>query len=225
MCWWLACDTPKQVYVTPEFEANNRSSGIIPYNNTGYLPELLGYQTFKDSVWVSAKKVTNTPYSFIFRKYNISELTTETLMEFGDTSGRCTIRYGTWEMTRSPNPGAIDILLNKNASQNMHDEKYVALGGTMKYPGFSDSVYFGLSQRNGFLVIGKDSFSLTPLFKGRWKEMQTYIGVKLLKGETVYGVLYTLTGLLRHRAFVYTRATDIEQLLIAAYFAVIRWYV
>lgn len=225
MLWLCSCGTPKEVFVTPDFESNNRTTEIIPYYKSNYLPKLLGYETFSDSVRILARKDSTTPFTFIFSDTSIMEMKMETIMEFGDSAGKCTIHYGTYSKTLSANPGALDILINKNVKDEVRLETYVYISGTIEYPEMKTPARFGFSSDSRYLVIGTDSFSLQPLYQGKWKAMRTYIGVQLLKGETVYGVICTLTGVFRHNAFLYTRASQTEQLLIAAYFAVIARFV
>jgi len=95
----------------------------------------------------------------------------------------------------------------------------------MECPGIESEVRFIFnSPDTGYLVAGKDSFALKPVYQGNWKPMQTFIGVQLIKGEATFAVLYTFTGLARKKIFLYTLASEREQLLCAAYMGVIARY-
>lgn len=55
--------------------------------------------------------------------------------------------------------------------------------------------------------------------------MRTRIGVQLMKEDMIYGVLNTFTGVFPHKVYIYAKAGTRDQFLVAAYLAVVAWYV
>jgi hypothetical protein len=226
ICLLLGCSTPKEIFVTDEFRDNNRSSSIEFRFFKDYLPRLLGYQVYKDSSIAYSSKDSANRIGLITRGSSLTLINGENEMQFGNDSIQCSIRYNfflEYETTRPP----VFNLFSKNPGYDDQQTKQslgtVNVTGTIQYPGFATAIPFTYTNHSGQLLIEKDSFKLAPVYQGP-KLMKTFIGVKLLKGDTVYGTVNSFTGMMKKKAFVYTKATAMEQLLIAAYFVIISRY-
>lgn len=221
----ISCSTPKEIFVTQEFEANNRSSEIRHVFVKEYLVQFLGYQSFRDSCITCSRVDSVLNMGIIFDKTTIEKYNDQRFMSFGNDSLTCVIRYHSATEFTTTDPSIIDLFPKRKRYDPPRESKTTQTGakaeGIILYPGIDSGVSFFYQNHNGFLIAGKDSFILKPVYQGKSKLLATIIGVQLLKGDTAYGVIHSFTGLFRKKVFLYTRASEKEQFIVAAYFAVI----
>ena len=227
MIGWLSqsCSTPKEIFVNEEFEANNRSSVVelrfLKDNKT----HLLGYRIIGDTVISSSQDVRVLNAGILSPHNKVTEVNREGEAVFGSDSLECVIHYHVFYKSVETKPSA---LLSRSLSKAEREPKEsiteVDIKGYLQYPGIGSKIPFTFKNHGGFLLTGTDSLILTPVYQGHGILSQTLIGVQLLKGDTVYGVVHSLTGISRKKAYLYTKATPAEQMMIAAYFAVIASY-
>ena len=219
------CSTPHEIFATEEFENNNRSSDIRHHFDKEFRVQFLGYQSYRDSVITAASGDSALNWGIISNKVSVTKIKMEKQMLFGNDTVKCHIHYLSHSEFTTTSPPLIDIFNLGKTYTPPPDSKtelsHAQAAGTIQYPGIDSPFIFAYENFTGYLVAGKDSFKLSPVAQGKWKPMQTIIGMQLAKGDTVYGAIHTFTGLARKKVFLYTKATALEQFLTAAYFAVI----
>jgi hypothetical protein len=226
MGWLLqGCGTPRKIFVNEEFESNNRSSSIDLRFLKDDKTRLLGYRILRDSVISASSSVKEVNMGIIIPQTKVTEVNMENESAFGNDSLQCLIRYHVFYKFVETKPS---VLLSRSLSKAEREPKQsitdVKITGFLQYSGFESKIVFTYTDHTGFVLPGSDSLKLIPIYQGNWKPMQTLIGVQLVKGDIVYGVVHSFTGISRKKAYLYTKATPAEQLLIAANFAVIARY-
>jgi hypothetical protein len=186
----------------------------------------LGYRAYKDSFIISAQRDSTANFGLITGRVTFTMYNNENEMYFGNDSVKCIIHYTSFSKYQKTEPAMIDLVSKKksNLPQQQPETRHIEAWakGTIQYPAFKNATTFYYHNHSGYLLINQDSCLLKPIYQG--KLMQTLIAVQLVKGDLVYGVVHSFTGLFKKRVFLYTKATADEQLLIAAYFAVIAKY-
>ena len=224
---WLSqsCSTPKEIFVNDEFEANNRSSAVELRFLKDNKAHLLGYRIFRDTVIKSSQDARVSNMGILFPRNTVTEVNRESESVFGSDSLKCTIHYHVFYKLVETKPSALHSRSLSKAEQEPKESiTEVDINGYLYYPGIDGKIPFAYKNHVGFLLTGSDSLRLTPVYQGHGKLAQTLIGVQLLKGDAVYGVVNSFTGIGRKKAYLYTKATSAEQMIIAAYFAVVASY-
>lgn len=222
-----ACTTTEQTFVTSEFEDNHLSGQIrIPVFKTDYQPAFLGYQTYTDTILQVNRTTCYSPHSILYPDTTYTVADKEVLMEFGNDNLRAVIRYHSDEtcMTYTGH-GFVMNLLAKDRSEDTYNILIARLQGIISSPAWNDTAVFTFFEGEGCLVAGKDSFLLQVQYDKPGKLMRTRIGVQLMKEDMIYGVLNTFTGVFPHKVYIYAKAGTRDQFLVAAYLAVVAWYV
>lgn len=222
-----ACDTPKEIFITKDFEKNNRSAEIKTHYFKDALVNFLEFRAYKDSCIQCSQTDSNTNFGLIAARVTFRMYNNKKEMYFGNDSVKCVIQYSSFSKYQITEAPAIDLFSKRkiyDPKPEPRNEKTDSRAeGTIQIPDIKNTFPFFFHNYSGYLLINKDSFKLSPIMQGKWKPMQTLIGVQLIKGDTVYGAIHSFTGLFRKKVFLYTKATEEEQLIIAAYFAVIFW--
>ena len=225
-----ACESPKEMFQTEEFEKNNRSSDIDHRYAKDNLVHLLGYQVFKDTCFSVKRKDSSSTWSLVFDRNTNSTFSSECDWEFGNDSVKSMVHIKSqFEFFERQPTGVNWFHQSPEERQTTTGLNYAHIRGTIQYPSFSNEVRFsydshvGKVLHTGYLVINQDSFQLKPVWQGSLA--RTLLGLQLTRGNMIYGMIYSFTGIWsKHKAFIYTKATDDEQLIIAAYFATIDPY-
>ncbi|HNU88321.1 MAG TPA: hypothetical protein PKJ94_08525 [Ferruginibacter sp.] len=226
-----ACAGSKGLTLPAELSANNRSSDII--GSAQYLPNvrLLDYRGYKDSVISNREvdKFANLGLIFPHTRTTKNILTGELL--FGNDSLKCVIHYTYYIETHISNGqsvlGAVLEKGNHDYSKDVENVYRYATGkGTITIPGFADSAsyFFGRDSSNT-LIINKDSFAVKYVKERESGSIYIIDGFQLLKGEIVYAVMqnHSSAKLTKPRIYLYSKATALEQMVIAAYLAIRQW--
>jgi hypothetical protein len=222
-----ACNSPKELFESKEFKENNRSSEIIIKNEPGKLMQFLDYTVYKDTGIRSGRKDSLANLGIITDRSSFTQINSESEMHFGNDSVKCIINYYSFTNSQNTVPAIKDLNAEKLYIPEKQPETKLInarLSGTIQYPGFKNMIPFYYNNHSGYILINRDSFVLKPIYQGKWIPLQTLVGVQLVKENMVYGLVYFFTGLLRKQVFLYTKASTAEQMLIAAYFAVIIRY-
>lgn len=220
----FACSTPKEIFVTEEFRENNRSSSIEMRYFKDNKIRFLDYRAYRDTAIAFSRKDSLLNVGFIFRRYTITQYYTENELLFGNDSIQCNIHYTSRVTYDISEPPVFDIFSKNPYYQDQEKQQKLTAAkakGTIEYPGFKTTVPFTYEDYAGWLLLGSDSFELKPIYQGNWKPLQTLIGVQLAKDNTVYGVIHSFRGLLHKKVYLYTKASTSEQMITAAYFALI----
>jgi len=220
----FACSTPKEIFVTKEFEENNRSSSIEMRYFKDNKIHFLDYRAYLDTVITERRNDSLLNFGLIFRRHSTTQYDREYELLFGNDSIQCNIHYTCRLKYNIEEPPVFNLFSKDPYYQDQEKQQNLALAeatGTIQYPGFKSTMLFTYKNHSGVLLMGTDSFELKPIYQGGWKPMQTLIGVQLVKGNTVYGVIHSFTGLFHKKVYLYTKASTAEQMITAAYFAVI----
>ncbi len=226
-----ACTGSKELTLPAELVANNRSSEIKGSAQDFPNISLLGYRGYKDSIigYQLVDKYSNLGIVFPLTRVKKHMLTGELL--FGNDSVKCVVHYTYFiETHTSSGSSLLGVALEKGKHDFSKDQesvyRYATGKGTITIPGFADSIRysFGRDSLNMF-KIGKDSFVLKYVKEREKGSVYISDGFHLIKGEVVYAVMqnYALSTLSKPRIWLYSKATEPEQLAIAAYFAMRHW--
>lgn len=220
------CITSEQTFINPEFEANHLSatiklSSIAPV----FRPALFGYQTYYDTVLGDGSAVRYSGLHLLAPDTDYVITSKAAIFEFGNDSLRCRVHYAAVANRATyTGHGLVLDALSKDKNQQTYNIVTADIRGSISCAGLADSAVFAFRGYKGYLVIDKDSFMVSDQFDHPGI-MRTRIGLQVMKGDTVYGVFNTFTGMAPHRAYVYAKASPLQQMLIGAYFAVLAWYV
>ncbi len=222
-CALHACETPAGIFITKEFEANNRSSTIDMHSLGSGKIELLGYRQFTDSVFASSETDSVVNFGLFFPRQIIRKSVYSHVFILGTETATCLVRYDGIVESFKTEPA----MFQPGKSQSLQQQETfrttnALLRGTITYSNALCPFFY--KDHEGWLVLHADSFKLKPIYQAEGKILQTLIGVQLLKNDTVYAAVHSLTGLSKKKAFLYSRATADEQLVMAAYIAVIARY-
>ena len=243
LCGWLvviaACSSPKELTMTPEFKENNRSSAIDKRLSKDNLVRFLDYRAYKDTLISIRQQDSTLNPGIILAGTSDIKINTEREMLFGNDSGKCIIHYHyllTYHHTGRSAALSIYNLFSKGSKQiNQEPEDklaHVRATGSMQCAAFENVISFSFEEDRinevntcGKLVIGPDTFVLKPINK-KSLSVNLLTGVQLEKGSIVYAMLQHFPEdiFARNKLFIYTKAAAAEQLTIAAYFAIISWY-
>ena len=223
-----ACSSPKELFTTKEIEENNRFSEIDQHFLKDNLVHFLDYRAYKDSFINAAQRDSTANIGLIADRLTFTMYNNENEMYFGNDRDKCIIHYTSFSKYQKTEPAMIDLFSKKksNGPERQTETRLIEARakGTIQYPAFEKGITFYFDNHTGYLLINRDSFVLKPIYRGKSGPFQTVIGVQLVKENIVYGVVHSFTGLLKKKIFLYTKATADEQLLTAAYFAVIARY-
>lgn len=227
-CWFAcslqACETPAALLVNKEFENNCRSSSIDMHHLSSGKIELLGYRQLTDSVFATLQTDSFINMGLLFPGQTVRKETYSHTFLFGKETQQCFVYYSATVQSLLTKPPIIKPSGNVPAQQESNKLTGVQLGGTIQYPGSNTAFSFAYANYTGWLQVNNDSFKLTPVYDKNSKALQTLTGVQLLKQDTLFALVHSFTGLSKKKAFMYNKATAAEQLLIAAYIAVIARY-
>lgn len=227
IAWALrACETPQEIFVTKDFEAHNRSSTIDMHSLGSGKIELLGYRQLTDSVFAFSQADSLVNFGLLFPREIMRKSVYSHIFILGNETGKCRVQYEGFVQSLKTEPAMIQP--GKSASLPQQQETFrttaVMLKGVIEYPDSNTRYPFFYNKSEGWLVLHADSFKLKPVYQAEGKIVQTLIGVQLLKNDTVYAAVHSFTGLSKKKVFLYSKATAAEQLLVAAYIAVIARY-
>ena len=208
--------------MTQEFKGNNRSS---KFDARDFKPELirfLDYHVYKETVLTTDRNDSVIRPGILLTGRAIEETRMTREVVFGKEADTCVIHYDSktkYDHTGRSAAVSLINLFSKKKNKNPQHDTYVNLGqaiaGFIKYPAFEGDAKFSLKNfreiRNasGQLIINNDTFFLNPQ-KGN--------SLQLSKGDVTYAIIQQT---IMDKIYIYTKATAIEQMLIAAYFVVI----
>ncbi len=220
--------SPKDIIMTEEFRNNNRSS---KFNFPGLNMELLQFLDYR----VYSSRTLNISYNdstinggILFGADKIERPTSEKEFLFGVGSDTCTVHYYHSEIIRHHGRSAVISVVNlfsKKANKSPQETSDTHLADTTRGTIYSrdfdnssfsfENIKFQL-MATGELVIDNKTFLLKPIIS----KNNNFQGLKLVKNDTMYAAISKpfFNG---DKIFLYTRATTKQQLVIAAYFAVI----
>lgn len=226
-----ACAVPKGLTLPAELSANNRSSDIT--GSAQYLPDIrvLDYRGYKDSIISNQEvdKYSNLGLILPHTRVTKNVLTGELL--FGNDSLKVVVHYTYYIETHTgKGQSVLGAVLEKGTHDYSKDVenvyRYASGKGTITIPGSTDSARYSFGRdSSNMLIINKDSFVFNYVREREKGSIYIIDGFQLLKGEVVYAVMqnYSRARLTKPRIYLYSKATALEQLVIAAYFAMRQW--
>lgn len=219
-----ACSTPQEVLINSEFEINSRSSSIDMHSLSSGKITLLGYRQLTDSVFAASQTDSFINLGLLFPLQRVRKEKYSHHFLFGTDTQQCAVYYNGLVQSLKTAPPIIKPSGSVPVQQETNKIADVQLNGYIQFAGSSNLFQFSYRNHEGLLLLYADSFKLKPVYQAAGKQMQTLVGVQLLKNNIVYAAVHSLTGLGKKKAFVYSKATPEEQLLTAAYLAVLARY-
>jgi hypothetical protein len=242
-CLLLSCSGLK--LILPAGLDNNFRSGKVKKSQFGHRLQVLEYRAFSDSLIKSMHRDSTLTSGIILPYSAIIAYASEKKMLFGTDSFKCSIYYTIFCIFKEE--GKSSLLLNiffppapgSDSYGKTKTPYWRTLNGTIQLPLLKNEVqfcfehksgeeYFDSAHIKGYINSGSDSFLIRPLFKEmpvhgkKVKPMQVLQGYCLMKGDTLYAFLQHAPIVKSvDKLFLNLKVSTEEQMLIAAYFALV----
>lgn len=230
----VSCTTIKEL--PKEWKADYRYSSIDRRLFKDRLIRFLDYSAYKNTVISSSEADSTVTYGIIFPQsfYKINNVEQE--MQFGNASDTCSIHYNylvkyLYSSNRSLLMDVLEKESYKKERQTTQKLEYFSCHGAITYRGKNGEIPFMFeetiepnSKLSGQVIIDNDSLIIYPVSKDILHTFKATQGVQLKKDNTVYALLLKTNDISKNRIALIKRASLEEQLIVAAYFAVISWY-
>jgi len=218
---------PKDFPMTQEFKDNNHSSKFDYPGLRLNLIRFLDYSVFKYDKNEYTQTESTIRAGIILSGRSLRSDITEVKVLFGKIADTCsidclrTIQYDHYG--RSATMSVINLFSkNSNKMPQETSDKVLNDGvrGTIEYAATSTAFAFENLRPGkrlaGWLIINADSFLLKPVVVGN-----SFLGMQLLKGDMMYAAIARPFNE-GDRMYMYSKTSATEQMLIAAYFAIIK---
>ncbi len=228
---FTSCSNTKQLFSSAEFEAHHVSSPVDQRFLKDGLVRFLDFSAFRDTVLHYEQKDSIVLHGGLFPGTTYRKYSSTHEMEFGKDHDKCMVHYTLYldyELTgRSLAYEVVDIASKKQVvEKNYREDRLVSAKviGEISYHAYKKAIPFIYENYGGQIQSDSISFILKPVNQDNHKTLQTTIAVQLEKAGIVHGIIHHFTGLSKKKIFLYTKSGVAEQMLVAAYFAVIAVY-
>lgn len=226
-----SCSNTKQLFSSAEFEAHHVSSPVDQRFLKDGLVRFLDFRVFRDTVIRYVQKDSIVQQGGTLPGTTISTYLSDHEMKFGNDKDQCMLHYTLYLEYEHAGRSLAYEVINIGSQKQVIEKKYqeerlisAKIIGRISYHAFKMTIPFIYENYGGQIQSEPVSFILNPVKQVNNKALQSIIGVELEKAGIVYGVIHTYTGLSKKKLFLYTKTNASEQMLVAAYFAVIAGY-
>ena len=235
-CFLLMASCKTTYYIPDEWKIGFRNSAVDKRLLKNQLINFLDYNAYEKGVISSYEFDSSLTWGIIAPASNYTFITSDNTMLFGNTVDTCNIGYTYFLKYYCSKSRSLLLDILEKDSYNKENQTTQTLElfkttGFIRYHGLNEDATFDFEENvktkgpiKGQLIFSKDTLTISSVDKNDLYLFNATKGIRLRKNNIDYALLLKGSLSYKNSILISNNASSDEQLIIAAYLAVVAWH-